>query len=237
MKTRLAALLVVVLAASFASATTTFFGQDLNGNASVRLGATPNATAASNAFLLNLTGVGTEDFESFAPGTGTPLPLIFPGAGTATLTGSGVSVAAQCVGTNGVGRYPTSGCNYLETSSAGFTVSFSSAVAAFGFWATDVGDFGGQLVLTLTGGGAQVINIPNNTTSAADGSVLFFGIIEPLTFTSVTFGNTQAGTDFFGFDDMTVGSLQQVTPRVPEPGSMLLLGTGLVGVARRIRRK
>ena len=45
------------------------------------------------------------------------------------------------------------------------------------------------------------------------GSVLFWGLIDTDNpFTSLTFGNTAAGTDFFGFDDMTIGSVEQVVP-------------------------
>jgi hypothetical protein len=44
-------------------------------------------------------------------------------------------------------------------------------------------------------------------------------------------------TDFFGFDDMTIRSSEQVTP-IPQPASMLLLATGLAGAgARQLRRR
>lgn len=82
------------------------FGEDLNNSGAVPLASTPNSTTASNNFLANLIGVGTETFESQATGASAPLPLTFPGAGTATLTGGSGVVSAVTPGTtNGVGRY------------------------------------------------------------------------------------------------------------------------------------
>ena len=48
---------------------------------------------------------------------------------------------------------------------------------------------------------------------------------------SVDFSGT---ANQIGFDDITLGSS---TPGVPEPASLLLLGTGLVGIARKLRKK
>lgn len=230
-----------------------FFGEDLNGSASVRLASFPNATNARNMFLSSLSGVGTESFESFAAGTGGPLNLSFPGAGSATLSG-GVEVRTLPTGSN-VGRYPTDGNNFLRAGFGpsvqdNFRIDFTSPVAAFGFMGTDIGDFGSRLLLTFfhSGGGSTAINVPHSLGtgggSPPDGAVLFFGLISALNpFIAVEFSAAFTGstTDFFGFDQMTIGSVEQVVPPtvVPEPISMALLGTGLAGIAaaRRRRRK
>ena len=142
-------LLVVILAVATtgALASTTFFGEDLGQGEYVRLTSHPNADAARNSFMAQLVGVGTENFEGFANGTGAPLALTFPGAGTATLNGNG-NVAYVPTGTNGVGRYPISGNQYWEAG-YGFSIVFSQAVAAFGFYGIDIGDFGGQVMFII----------------------------------------------------------------------------------------
>src|SRR5436189_283200 len=84
---------------------TTFFGEDLNGNANVRI-AHPISDAARTSFFSNLSGVGTETFESFAAGSTTISPS-FGAAGTATLSGG--TIVSIPTGTDGVGRYPISG--------------------------------------------------------------------------------------------------------------------------------
>lgn len=229
-------------AASAGAGTTTFFGEDLGLGETTRLPAHPNADAANASFLASLpSGVGTEDFEAQTNGAIAPLNLSFPGSTgsiTATLNGTG-SVANVPTGTNGFGRYPTSGDQYWETGS-NFSVTFSAPVAAFGFFATDIGDFGGQVTLTLSGGGVEVVNIPN-TINGAGGSVLFFGLIKTAgeSFTSVAFGNTAGGTDFFGFDDFTIGDPTQVAQGgvVPLPTPLALAGAGLFTLAAVRRRR
>jgi hypothetical protein len=189
------------------------------GNAGVRI-SHPNADAARTNFFSNLSGVGTESFESFPAGSTTVSPN-FGAAGTATLSGG--TVQSQPSGTNGAGRYPISGNQFYETSNATFTIAFNQPIAAFGFYGIDIGDFGGQLTLHATGGGDVILTVPNNISSAADGSVLYFGFYDTAaTYTSISFGNTAAGTDFFGFDDFSIGSTSQVVAGVPEPGTLLL---------------
>jgi hypothetical protein len=142
---------LIMLVSTAKAIPVTFFGEDLGLGETTRLPSHPNADAAKTAFLSNLVGVGTETFESFSNGTPAPLDIAFSGAGTATLAGTNAYVSTVSTGTNGVGRYPISGDNYLETGS-NFTVSFSQAISAFGFYGIDIGDFSGQLTITYENG-------------------------------------------------------------------------------------
>jgi hypothetical protein len=260
------ALLPVALACSLALTGATvpvhaspliFFGEDLNttcvqnscspGNdVPDRLGSRPNSTAAQLAFLANLSGVTTENFEGLTPGLlAAPISLMF-GADTATLSVSAASEIRNVpVGTYN-GTHPISGNQYLLQNVAAqntFEIAFSSPQAAFGFFATDIGDAGARLVLTFTtvGGGTESITVPNSTTGtgpSVSGSVLYFGLIDTRNlFTKVTFTNTNSTQDGFGFDDMTVGREGQVVATVPEPATLALFGLGLAGLGLSRRRK
>lgn len=238
------ALAGIAMSPQSASAFQIFFGEDLNNSAFTPLGATPNATAAENQFLNVLSGVGTEDFEGFANGVGAPLALSFPGAANATLSGGSGIVSSVTPGTtNGVGRYGTSGSNFFEVSAGGagnFVVNFSSSVAAFGFYGIDIGDFGGQLQIQLNDSANTLITVNNTIGSmgSTDGSVLFFGIVAETAaeeFTQASFLTSTGQGDVFAFDDMTVGSRQQV---ISEPATLATLGIGMAGLTafRRLRR-
>lgn len=218
-----------------AQAFTIFFGEDTGAN--VGANPIPNSIAAEASFLSNLTGTGTETFEGFANGA-TASNINFPGVGTATITSSTGTVVT---GANTAGRFPVLGSNnYYEVGNGTFTINFANPVAAFGFYGTDIGDFNGQVTLALNNGLSSVLTVPN-TLNAPNGSALYFGLIAQNageTFTQVTFGNTNVGTDFFGFDNLTVGTLSQVTPATAVPEPFTIIGTLIGGTAAlRMRKK
>jgi hypothetical protein len=213
-----------------------FFGEDVNAGGSLPV---TNSAAAEAAFLSNLIGVSTEDFEALALGDNFPIAVTF-GPDVATLTGSNTIATTGILGVPLSGRFAISGSQYLNLGTLdapSFTLAFSSPQAAFGFYGTDIGDFTGQLAIKLDGGAE--IAIPHTNPDAPDGSALFWGVIDTDTpFTTVEFVNVGGGTfdDAFGFDDFTIGRVSQVVP-APEPATLALFGLGLAGLGLARRRK
>lgn len=242
MKNSTMAFLAAATALAFATPASAqqFFGEDSDGSANTRA-TNVNGLAQEALFLANLEGVRTESFESFSSGSSVPLGLTFPGAGTATLSGSSGSVTHG----TGAGRYPIDGLRYFMTSFGGndpFKVTFLNPIAAFGFYGVDIGDFGSQLSLAFANGGSvtETVLVPHQLRmgagTMADGDSFFFGYINVLKpFTSVTFNGTTS-EDAFGFDRMTIGTAQQVVT-VPEPGVFLLLAAGGLGMMMIARKR
>lgn len=226
------------------AAPTTYFG--LNAAPAGLVSGAP--LEARTQFLAGLAPtVTSQGFEGFAVGTtagAAGLGLTFNGSNGplgATIAGDG-SVANSIAD----GRFNTTpgGSKWWETA-GDFRISFSTAISAFGFYATDVGDFAGVLELDLLDVTGAVSSLMiGSFTGGASGSLLFFGLIDTAnSYTDMRFRFTGAGVDFFGFDDMVIGDPGQIggptppPPGVPEPGTLALVGLSLGALAWSRRRK
>ena len=211
-----------------------FFGENTNPG-----GVVSGAPAtARTSFLSSLIGVGSEGFETQTVSAGAPIGLTFAGSSgsiTATLNGAGqiTGAATACCG-----RFNTTpGGSQWWTASGVFNIAFSSAVSAFGFYGTDIGDFDGKITVSLEDTLGNVTDyVVDNTLNGPDASLLFWGFTDTSTaYNRITFDNTNSGVDFFGFDDMVIGDRGQIS--VPEPVSLALFGLALAGLGLTRRRQ
>jgi hypothetical protein len=224
------------------AAATVYFGENQSPAGLVA----GDPVTARTQFLSSLSGVSSEGFEAYSLFDPAPLTLTFAGSGgsalNATLAGDGFVESRT-----GVGRFNTTsgGSKWWDVGGA-FTLNFATAISAFGFYGTDVGDFNGQVTIDLLDTtGAHTLYTVANTVNGNNGALLFWGFVDSAkAYTQISFGNTSGtNVDFFGFDDMVIGDIRQVCTTncgtVPEPTSLALVGLGLFAAgmtARKARR-
>lgn len=166
-------------------------------------------------FMARLTVTGVEDWEGYAQfdPIDTVAVTINGTAGTFSAPTYGQVLGA---GGAGVGRFNTTsgGVNWLDVGADDpiCTITFAAPIAAFGFYATDMGDFTGRVsvVLNKTGGGTVLHDIAH-TVNGSNGSLLFFGFVDEVeTYDSIEIRTTNTA-EGFGIDDLIWATAAQLS--------------------------
>jgi hypothetical protein len=228
-----------------------YFGEDLSPypypapNDVPRPANIPNTLRAATAFASRLPGILGETFEGL-PTSSKPATVVF-GTNAAALAGDYEIFTVLDPASTFGGLFPISGTNVLllKAEQAGFfSLEFSSPQGAFGFYGTDFGEPTGMWLRVITASGTtNTVSVPITRPQGSGGS-FFFGIIEQTNpFVRIEFHPTGTEFDWFGFDNMTIATPDQVhsAPAVldialaPSAGPTAGIGlSGTVGATYRL---
>lgn len=182
-----------------------------------------------------LSAAGALGFESFEGLTATNSVAAGFSQSLSAFTISGSPSAGVFDLANYLGTHATDGTKYIEVEGGGqqtMTFLFAAPIKEFGVTISDYGDFAGSVMtFTTNGGGSGTAALP----FLPDGTDQFFGFIDAANpFTSLTL-TTAAGQfgDPFSVDKVRYSLASPTSPVVPEPASLLLMGTGVAAILRR----
>lgn len=199
---------------------------------------------AQSAFEAELSNTTKEDFEGFSALTfGDPISTAVGDFSATGANGTGVCLSGcdelvilDAANSPFSGRFNTTagGANWLDSndiSEVTWNVSTGGTFSGLGFMLMDPSDVGANLTITLIDGStiSQTINFQQTNGSLFYVSAYLDGLATSATVT-LTNSGSQTTNDGFGIDDVIVGT-------VPEPGTLALLGLGLIGLGFSRRRK
>lgn len=220
---------------------------------------TATAGSAVGDYLINITNTQLDSSDLAAAVAGLSIPTI----GVTSLSGGGFVTQGQLAAPTPDplnGRFSVASDEgargsgvFIEGGTAALTIEFQLAIQAFGFWGTDIGDFGddcGQncqappaMFTVELFKGIDSLGTFNLDGTGTNGSADYYGFVGSgaNTFTKVIItNNTAFGTDGStadgqGFSRFSVGTADTDTTPVPEPGVLGLVALGLLAAGRKRR--